>query len=364
MKILRNYILKESIGPFILSISLFNFVLIMGNLTRLAELIINKGVSPLYIGKFFLFLIPSLLSLTLPMSVLAATLITFGRLAQDNEVTAMRASGLNFLRLAMPILTIGLIFSLCLVVLNDRILPKTIYESRKLIKQIGVSSPTAYLEEGTFIKAFKKYIIYIDKIDKNSIYNIRIYEPQENRPTRTIIANKGVFIPIKGSDKIQLELYDGTSDEPDQNNPNMFYKLNFKVYKITLDLEQALGNDKMEKKPKDMTIKELKQEIEKFKKDNIDPTRYITEIHKKVSRSFSSLVFIIIGIPLALITRRGERTISFGLSLVIMVIYYLLMIGGETLAVAKIVPPVVGTWLPNTLVTLVGIILLYRTIEA
>ena len=364
MKILRNYILKELFGPFILAISLFNFVLIMGNMIRLAELIINKGVNPLYVGKLLLLLIPSLLSLTIPMSVLAATLITFGRLAQDNEVTAMRASGLNFMKIALPMLTIGLIFSLCLVVLNDKVLPKAIYASRKLVKKIGVSSPTAYLEEGTFIKAFKKYIIYIDRIDKNNIYNIRIYEPQENAPTRTIVANKGTFTPIKDSDKIQLELYDGTSDEPDPNDPSAFYKLNFKVYRISLDLEQAFGKEQLEKKTKDMTINELKEEMTKFQSNNIDTTPRITEIHKKVSRSFSTLVFIIIGIPLALITKRGERTISFALSLVVMVVYYLMMIGGEALAAQKVVPPVIGTWVPNVVMTIFGIILLYKAIEA
>ncbi len=93
MRILRNYILKELLWPFLLSLVIFNFVLLMGNLIKLAELMVNKGVSIIFVLKLFLFLIPSLLSLTIPMAVLTATLLAFGRLASDNEITSMRASG-------------------------------------------------------------------------------------------------------------------------------------------------------------------------------------------------------------------------------------------------------------------------------
>src|SRR3989338_6131284 len=188
MRILRKYILKELAGPFFFSFVIFTFAMLTGNLIKLADLVINKGVDFLSICKLFFYMLPWLFTFTVPMAVLSATLLTFGRLSADNEITAMRASGISLYRLVFPLVIVGLIISLISYELNDWILPRLRYESRKLIAQIGVKNPTAYLEAGTFIKAFKNYIVFIYGIEKNKLTNVRIYQPQEGRPTRTIIA--------------------------------------------------------------------------------------------------------------------------------------------------------------------------------
>ncbi|MBU1061175.1 MAG: LptF/LptG family permease, partial [Candidatus Omnitrophica bacterium] len=191
MKILRNYLLKEILTSFLLSLLIFTFVLVAGNLIKLADLIINKGVNIVSVGKLFLFLIPFLLSYTIPMSALTATLLVFGRLSADNEITAMRAHGISLYKLTIPLIIVGFILSLGSIILNDRILPESHFASRKIVKNIGVKTPGAYLETGTFIKSFKGYIIFIHQINKHTLKGIRIYQLQEGRPTRTIIAKKG-----------------------------------------------------------------------------------------------------------------------------------------------------------------------------
>ena len=109
MKILRKYLLKEVSLMFLLSLFIFTFALVAGNLIKLADLVINKGVNIVLIGKLFLFLIPFLLSYTIPMSSLSATLLVFGRLSSDNEITAMRAHGINLYKLTTPLITVGII---------------------------------------------------------------------------------------------------------------------------------------------------------------------------------------------------------------------------------------------------------------
>lgn len=360
MKILRNHILKELVGPFLFSITVFTFVLLMGNLIKLAELVINKGVNMLDVLKLFFSLTPYLLSYTIPMSILTATLLTFGKLSSDNEITAMRASGISLYHITLPVIVISLIISLLSIPLNDRLLPKSHFASRRIVKQIAMSRPTAYLEAGTFIKSFKKYIIFIYGISNNKLYNVRIYEPQENGPTRTIIANKGEFISLPQKDMIKLKLIDGTSDEPNPKDPNNFYKLNFKTYYLTLDLSEH-SSSRIEKKPKDMTIEELRLEIRKLRASHINPLPLISEIHKKIALSFSSFAFIFIGLPLAIRTRRTEKSIGFGLSLMVIVIYYLLQALGEALSLKEIIHPVLGSWLANILLISVGGVFLYRT---
>ena len=137
MKILRKYIIKEIIAMFLFSLVIFTFTLVVGNIIRLAELVINKGVDIRLVGKLFFYLIPFLLSYTIPMSILTSVLLVFGRLSGDNEIVAIRASGINIYRLSLPILVIGLLFSLFSVVLNNEIIPKMHFASRKIIKNIG-----------------------------------------------------------------------------------------------------------------------------------------------------------------------------------------------------------------------------------
>ena len=115
---------------------IFTFALVVGNLIKLVDLIINKGVNIALVGKLFLFLIPFLLSYTIPMSSLSATLLVFGKLSADNEIAAMRAHGVNLYKVAVPLIIAGIILSLGSIILNDRILPEAHFASRKIVKNI------------------------------------------------------------------------------------------------------------------------------------------------------------------------------------------------------------------------------------
>ena len=120
------------------------------------------------------------------------------------------------------------------------------FASRKILKEIGIRSPAAYIEAGTFVKDFEGYIIFVHEVKGNILKNIRIYQPQENRSTRTITARQGEFISAPERDVIKLKLIDGTSEEPDINNPSHFYKLNFKTYYMTLNAQDKPKLQKLE----------------------------------------------------------------------------------------------------------------------
>jgi len=362
MRILRNYLLREFLGPLFLTLGVLSFVMVVvGNLKKIADLVINKGVDIFSVIKIFVLLAPYIVTYALPISILVATLMALGRLSGDNEIIAIRSAGINLFRLILPMLTVGLILSLGLVLFNDRAASYAHYAYRKTLIQIGIKNPTAAFEEGVFINSFQKYVLFIYKVDqkKNRLINIRIYEPQgDDKPTRTIVAKAGEFITIPERNIVKLKLIDGTSDEPDPENPLNFYKLNFKTYFMNLSLADAKGKEKIEKKPKEMTIAELQNEIKKLKKDNIDPAPLITEIHEKITLAFSCMIFILLGAPLAIITRRREKSINIGIAILIIVIYYPLFIGCEALAIeSKLINPAVAMWIPNAIFGLIGIIL-------
>ncbi len=360
MRILRNYILKEFLGPLFLSLAILTFVMLLGNLVKIANLIINKGADIYSVMKLFIYLIPYLFIYVLPIATLSAVLLSLGRLSSDNEILAIRSSGVNILQLTVPLMVVGLILSLILIIFNDHVIPYTHYASRKTLIEIGVKNPTAALEPGIFINSFEKYIIFVYRIEQNKVYNIRIYEPQgENKPTRMIVAKRGEFISLPEKGIVKLKLIDGSSDEPDPRNPNNFYKLNFKNYFMALNLTKTM-QDKLEKKPKDMTLKELGLTIRRLKESGIDPVPLVAQLHERISLAFSCLIFTILGCPLALLTRRREKSINFALVFLIVGIYYLFLLGAEAISMQGWVKPEIAMWMPNALFFLLGIILTVR----
>ena len=361
MKIIRSYILKESIVPFILALGILTCVFLLGNLIQLANLVINKGVSLSTVGSVFLLYIPVLLGYTLPIACLISVILTFSRFSADNEIVALRASGIHLGRILIPLFIIGLIISLLSIVLNERIIPYAHHEQRKILKNLGLKNPTALLEAGLFIHAFKGQILFIHKIEDNKLYNVTIYQPKPDGPTRTIIAKKGEFAPVPGKTQIKLKLMDGTSDEPNLKNPNNFYKLNFKNYFMTLDLSK--DTEKVDKKPKSMTFKELREEIEKFQRLFIDTAHLETEYLRKITWSFSSLIFILLGFPLAVITHRREKSANIVVAILCAAFYYLLSLGCEALSVKNIYPAAFIMWVPNIITGLGAITLNYNCVS-
>lgn len=351
MRILRNYILNECLLPFFIAISVLTSVFLLGYLPQLANKVINKGMSLVAVSKIFLYYIPILLGYTLPIACLVTVILTFGRMSAENEILAMRASGIYIRRLLMPLIIVGIILSLGVHILNDRVIPNAFDAQTRVMQQTGTQNPVAMLEAGTFINAFDKYIIFIYRIDNDRLYGVRIYQPQADKPTRTIVAQEGEFVPVPGKDKLMLKLINGTSDEPDLKNPNNFYKLNFQNSFITMDLSKK--KVKTEKKPKAMTLAELEQKIGEYEKLKIDPSPLITEYHRRLAWSLTPLLFILLGFPFAVITHRRAKSANILFAILFAAPYYLLSLACQGIASQNVMDPVLAMWLPDIALGLV-----------
>jgi lipopolysaccharide export system permease protein len=330
---------------------------LVGTIQDIANQVINRGVDLFSLAKLLVLMTPYMLTYSLPIALLVATLLAFGRLSGDNEIIAIRASGINLIHLVAPLIIMGFIVSMGLLIVNNQISSYSHFAYRKTLLEIGVKNPTAAFEEGVFINSFQKYILFIYNVDhkNNRLNNVRIYEPQgENKPTRTIIAKSGEFITDTIKNTVKLKLIDGTSDEPDPESPTNFYKLNFKTYFMNLFLTKQKDTKKLEKKTKEMTIQELRAHIDKLKKEGIDPTPDIIKVTEKITLAFSAFVFILLAIPLGIITRRREKSINMGIALVIIATYYPLFIGCEALGIQGILNPAFSMWIPNILFGAIG----------
>jgi lipopolysaccharide export LptBFGC system permease protein LptF len=230
-----------------------------------------------------------------------------------------------------------------------------------LLKNLGTKNPTALLDAGIFINAFDGQILFIHKIEDNKMYNITIYQPQPDKPTRTIIAKRGEFTPVPGKQQIKLKLIDGTADEPNLAEGGSFYKVNFHNYFMTLDFSGS--NKKLEKKPKSMSLKELRTKIHELEPLFINTTPFETEYWRKITWSFSPLVFIALGFPLAVITNKREKSANVILAIICAVIYYLLSLVCQALASEGLATPWLIMWTPNLIGLIAAGVLNYRCVS-
>ena len=362
MKILRTYVLREHAGPFFVTLGGLTAVLLIGNIVKFAELVISKGVSLFDILRLLIYLIPYTLTFTIPMTCLIAMVLAFGRLSTDYELIAMRASGVAPARLVLPLLVVGMVISVLLLVVNDRLVPTSHLAFRRQLKAIGIERPTAYIEAGTFIKEFPPYIIFVYQVQGQKLYNIRIYEPQPNGPTRTIIADHGQFERLSDKRGVQLKLYDGTVDEWDPLRPGSFYKATFTTYAMNLRSDQN-DPERVAKKLREMTFKELTAQRERMNAEGIDTLPMSLELHRKVAVSFAALIFVMFGLTFGLQLHHHERLTSFLWILGIFIAYYLGLVGMEALALKRWLPAWAAMWVPNLIGGAVSGVLVLRAVR-
>jgi LPS export ABC transporter permease LptF len=360
MRIFRDHLLEEFFRPLAsCTFGLIALFLLGRGLVQMADFIFNKSVDVLLVAQLMLYSLPYMMTFILPMSILLASLLMFRKLSMDNEILALRASGVNVAKAVRPLLMLGLVLSLATLTMADKVGAQSHYAYRVLLTRIGIENPAAALEEGMFIKKFKNFVIFIYEIDKNKLKGIRIYQPQEGRPARTIMAQKGELVSIPERGIIKLKLVHGTSDEPDPKDPTKLYKLNFKTYDLPLNVTEV--SDKPGRKPKEMTIRELSDEIERLGEEGIKATYALSaEIHHKIALAMSCFAFLLIGIPLGITTRRGDKSMSLGLGLVVLTLHWTLLIGGKALAQKGLVAPLVALEFPNFLIGGVGAYLYWR----
>jgi lipopolysaccharide export system permease protein len=358
MRIIRNYILRECLQPFTLSITVLTSVFLLGYLPQLANKVINNGVSVTAMSKIFLYNIPILLGYTLPIACLITVILTFGHMSSENEILAIRASGVHLLRLLLPLIIVGIVLCQVVYILNDTVIPEA-YEAQSLILQeTGSQDPSAMLEPGSFINAFDKYIIFIYRIEGDLLYGVRIYQPAPNKPTRTIIAQQGEFVHVPGKDQLMLKLINGTSDEPDLTNPNDFYKLNFQQSFILMDLSKKKANG--DKKSRAMTLKELARKAKSLRHLKIDPSPLIAEYQRRIAWSLSPLIFILLGFPFAAITHRRAKSANLVYALLFAAPYYILSLACQGMASQNVFNPTLLMWVPNIIAFLVAIFLNWK----
>lgn len=352
MKILRNYILKDFLSVFIFSLLTLSMVMLAGNLMKISDMVIRKGVNIVDALKIFSFFAPYLLGFTIPLSFLLAVLLVMGRLVADNEIIAIRVAGVSLFKILNIFLVLGAIFSLFLFILNDRVIPNFHYRYRSEIKNIYSKNISALIEPGVFLENFQNYILYVTDKHENKLKNVFIYELDEKSSTSKVtFAKQGEFVVEGNTLKVKLE--DGFRDESISKKRMELYRLNFKVFFMDIPIQRK-ESVIISKKPSDMMLKELMGKINELRSRGVKPVELEGEFHKRISFSFSAIAFIILGFGVSLAVKHREKSINFGIAFLTAGVYYLMFILGETLIEYRLIIPFLGMWLPNIVVMLTG----------
>lgn len=233
--ILSLYVLREHIGPFVFSFVIITFILIIDFIPHLVDMVVGKALPAIVILKVFIFQIGWMIALSVPMAVLVATLMAFGRLTSDFEVTAIKSSGIPILRLIFPIIIASGFIAYGLLYFNNEVLPDLNHRARVLMQDIRRMRPTLQIRGGAFVTDIKGYIILIDKVDHltSDLTGVKILElGQKHESPRTIVAQDGKLTFSNDGRDLIFDLRNGEIHEYDKDDPIKYRRLAFKTQRI------------------------------------------------------------------------------------------------------------------------------------
>lgn len=389
MALLQREVLKQFLPIFVFAIVVLAFVLLMDRLFLLADLLVRKGVPVAVVGEIALFSLPFVISISAPLGGLIGGVVTFGRMAQDNEVAVVRAAGVPAWRLFVPVLFWGALLVPVMVFFNGFVVPETQHRVRNLLTDIARKKPALRIRERVFMDDFPGYMVYIGSMDerRSIVTNVVIFERTRGSRTPAFITAPRGTIGYTPDDRYMiLHLYNGEMHEL-INNDN-YRRLSFKEHTINIPTDDELVRRGREYRSNDEMflqtlfkqvatingdIAKLNQDVKKMTQEShgdevllarldelktrlryrrLEAARSLTEIQKRFSLAFSCLFFLLFGAPVGLLLRRGGIGTGFIIGLVFFAIYYIFLLAGENMAESGRLTPFLGMWLPNLILIL------------
>ena len=359
-KITNLYILKEALPILLIGLVTFTVILLMAKILKLIELIVS-GVSFSHILMLLFFISPSFLIFTIPMAFLLGTLLSFGRLSGDSEITAFKASGLSLYQLFFPIsiLSIGAYLLTTFLVFYG--LPWGNQGFMSTLYLIAQSKANIEIKERVFNDMFNGLVVYVDKvpIQGKKMEGILIYDERDKEKVHTIFAKEGFLVNNPETQEVILRLLSGDIHRFGSQT-KVYQKMKFDTYDLRLELGKTFTAWGARLKEQEMSIDEIKEKIKKMKTIGVDTVSLELEIHKRYAIPFTCIVFGLIGVPLGIQPRRSGRSYGFILSIFIILMYYISLTTSGILAMKKTLPPFLAGWTPNFLFFGLGMYLLVK----
>lgn len=365
MKILDRYLLREIIPAFFLSLGCIILVILMNELFSLTELFLTREVSLAMVLRMLIYLLPSILTLALPLAFMAGVLGGLGRLAGDQEIEALKVLGITPTRASRPILLLGSGLFLVSLVLALWLTPAANYRWLKTMVNSVLNQARLEIQPGRFVESLPGRVIYIQKESKSGQWQgLFLYQTGETGLVEIIRAEQARWQLLPEKQEARILLEKGKSYKLQLDDPDSLSLVEFEKSEQNLDLKSLKSDFSLQKKSREKNIKELWLEWKRWRAKDSQERRLINlEIHKRLSLSATCLIFVLLGVGLGWRRWPGGRLGGYGLGLLLIMVYYFLLVNGEQQALAGNLAPWLAMWLPNILIFLSGLLSFYLVIK-
>lgn len=365
MKILDRYLLGQIFWATLGACGTLTVLLVVMNaFRRVFDLLVNNEVPFFTIVHMVLLLVPQVLTFTIPWGFLVALLLVLGRMAHDLEILALRAAGLGLVPFVAPVILFSLVLSLLCFYNNAVLAPRCITAFKEVLVDLGRNNPTALIRAQEPITQFPGFRIYVDKKYGNTVEGISIWElGKDNIPKRNIRADRGQISADLQAMVLTITLFNARIEERGSDPTNLSkIQTGMRASQLPLPvpLRQMLERQGRPKSS-NQTIGELTEQIFSGGVERAGAmVGLLTEFQKRVAISVACFTFALVGIPLAVYTQRRETSVGFGLSLGVVVVYWLLILVADALKEKAAAYPELIIWMPNLLFQALGFWLLHK----
>lgn len=355
LKILDRYIIQTMMPPLIFGVGIFACLFLIEQLVNEMNNLVQKQINPILIIKLLAYMLPSTLIFTIPMGVLMGTMIAFGSLSANSEITAFEAAGVSVRRLTRTAIIIGVLICFFVLFILQYVVPDTRTKMENVVKQMLFSRPTMLIIPGQFLQDIPGFSLYVENLNKstNTATNV-IYFQNIN----------GVFPMVTVAQNMKM-----SSGEIALSN-GMIYSMDntgkanitgtFSSQVIPLGSFTANLNSSSVDNNAYYSLGELLERIKTTREGHGDSIPDQIMLQQYLAMSFSPIILIFLGTLLSIKNRRSGKGISFGFSLILIFIYLAMMQVGTMLALNRAVTPFLGMWYPNIVLIIFSIFLFIK----
>jgi lipopolysaccharide export system permease protein len=342
-------------GPFAFGIFSFTMIFVTGDLlVQAAKLIIERGVALSVVARLFLYRLPEVIALTLPMSCLLSTLLGMMHLSANSELIALKSLGTSFYRILRPVMAASFLISAGTLAFNETVVPFTTQAAENLMRYEILHNQASALQDKVFLRDERggelRRVIYLDRLDANAgtIKGFILHEFDEGRLTRISLAPSGIW------KEGEWQIEDGQVFEvTEKGQVRLLFRFERQKLALNLSPEQL---QRSTKRPVDMSARELWDAIEQAQAVGADLSEAQVFFHLKLAVPWACVIMAILGSSFGA-SRRGRSGsgIGFGISLVIVFAYYVVMSLCRALGETRNMPPIAAAWLPNGVFLAIGL---------
>jgi len=343
MRILDRYIIRKFLGTLFFALIAFSVIYIIIDVVGFMDKFIDRNVGLFIVVKYYIFYLPYIVILTLPVAMLLASLFSVGQLSRYNEFIAMQSSGLSLYRILTPLFILGVIISLFAAYVGERFVPltnqkkKDIYQTyvnkvKKRKIELATRDITMQIDESRWL------LIGFFDVNENTAFKISVQTYQNNRLVKRIDARRMNW------ENDRWRLMDGfiRRFQDHQEITETFDQLDLQDLRF-----EPIDIARVQKKAEEMSYWELKNFIKEIKRTGGNPDRWLVDLYLKIAFPFANLIIVLFGAPLASRKTRSGTAISFGISLLICFLYFGIIKVGQSLGHNGTLPPLFAAWMGN-----------------